>query len=314
MNVRTEVAVTESPFPGRIALPYTLTSGQAAGAFLAELANRRIIGSRVGGGRVMVPAQDFCAETGQPADQLVVVGSTGSITAFTETSAGVLAMIRLDGADTDMIHRVLDTDVGSLQVGMRVEAVWADDPKGEMLDLKGFRPNGQDPESGSDFVAHPLANPAEPIAELPYEIDLRYEHAYGPYYGRMFDEIATNRRILGVQCPSCGSVLLPPREFCDACFQRTGQWVDVADTGVLQAFSVIHLEFVGQVRKPPYIYAEIVLDGSATRLIHTIEGISPEEAREKLKPGMRVRAVWKEGTEPTGSLDDISHFEVIEQL
>jgi hypothetical protein len=34
-------------------------------------------------------------------------------------------------------------------------------------------------------------------------------------------------------------------------------------------------------------------------------------AKELVKPGTRVRAVWRE--QRTGSLDDISHFELIDE-
>ena len=84
-----------------------------------------------------------------------------------------------------------------------------------------------------------------------------------------------------------------------------------SDTGRLQAFSVIHLEFVGQTRKPPYVYAEIVLDGSATRLIHTVAGIDVAKAAEQLTIGMPVRAVWKDVADCRGTLDDIDYFEPI---
>jgi uncharacterized OB-fold protein len=71
------------------------------------------------------------------------------------------------------------------------------------------------------------------------------------------------------------------------------------------------MEFIGQTRAPPYAYAEIVLDGASTRLIHMIEIDSIESAKEKIKPGTRVRAIWTKG-ERTGSLRDIDCFEVIE--
>ena len=45
-------------FHSRIDLPYTLTPGRAAGTFLAEVKNQRIIGSRFASGRVVAPAQD----------------------------------------------------------------------------------------------------------------------------------------------------------------------------------------------------------------------------------------------------------------
>jgi hypothetical protein len=52
------------------------------------------------------------------------------------------------------------------------------------------------------------------------------------------------------------------------------------------------------------------LDGSATRLIHNIAGFDMSRAKDLVKPGTRVRAVWRETR--TGSLDDISHFELID--
>lgn len=299
---------TESPaFPGSIALPYTLTAGGAAATFVAELANRRIVGSRCTCGRVIVPAQDFCARCGGEPSELVEMPGTGTLSAFTETHEGLIGLVRVDGADTDMAHRILEAAYEELEVGQRVEARWAPEAVGSMNDLAGFAPS----EVAAVGEPGPFTPRAEPISVHDYEIDLRYQHAYGPYYGRLFDELSTSRRILGVRCPACESVLVPPREVCEACFVRTGGWVDVADTGVLQAFSVIHLAFVGQRREPPYIYAEIILDGAATRLIHTIGGVAADEAPERLGPGTRVRAVWKDG-EPTGTLEDIEHFEVIE--
>jgi uncharacterized OB-fold protein len=312
----TQPLVSRSPetpaFPGAITLPYTLTAGRAAGTFLAELANRRIIGSRCPDcSKVMVPAQDFCATCGAEAGELVKLPETGELVGFTETAAGVLGLVRFDGADTPMVHRVLDASLASLSLGERVAVQWAPEAVGSILDIAGFVEASGDGSAGA--TAQPFASEAEPLAERPYELELHYRHAYGPYYGRLFDELGTSRRILGVKCPSCESVLVPPREYCDACFVRTAEWVDVAHTGVIQAFSIIHLEFVGQTREPPYIYAEIVLDGAATRLIHSIGGIDVEDARRTLEPGMRVRAVWKDDEEPTGTLEDIRHFELIRE-
>ena len=147
---------------------------------------------------------------------------------------------------------------------------------------------------------------------MPTSLKLEYRHARGPYYGRLFDEMQTGGRILGVRCPSCQSTLLPPREMCDICFVKTGTWSEVADTGVLQAFSIIHLKFVGQTREPPYVYAEIMLDGAATKIIHILDGVDIDTAPKLLRPGMRVKAVWKK--ELKGSLNDIDHFKLIEPV
>lgn len=306
-SVSTNQAITE--MDTTIAMPYTLTTGAAAGQFLAELANRRIVGSRCPEcGRVMVPAQDFCGRcAGAAGSELVVVPAVGNITAVTRTTEATLVFVRLDGADGDLLHRLVSDDP-SLGIGDRVEAVWAQERSGGVLDISGFRAAGDGQPGGLE----PLSQPADAIPERPYSIELRYRHAYGPFYGRLFDELGEHQRLVGARCPKCSSVLLPPREWCDICHVRTTAWADVADTGVLKAFSVIRLEFVGQLRPPPYIYAEIVLDGASTKLIHMLGGVDPDEAPRTLKPGARVKAVWKDPEDASGTLEDILHFELIE--
>jgi uncharacterized OB-fold protein len=299
---------TEHPtFHGRIALPYTLTTGRAASVFLAELANHKLVGSRCPSCEgVFVPAQDFCAACGTSLDEFVEVPPVGELAGFTETVNGLIGLIRLDGSANDFAHKLLDAELERLEIGQRVAVRWAEQPEGSILDIAGF----EAAEGAAEAEVKPLAGEAEPVLERKYQLQLDYQHSYGAYYGMLFDGLATSRRIQGVRCPSCERVLVPPREYCDVCYVRTGEWVDVADTGVIKAFSIIHLEFVGQTREPPYVYAEIVLDGSSTRLIHAIGGIDVEEAKERLQIGTPVRAVWKD-REPVGSLEDIEYFEPV---
>ncbi|MBA3743576.1 Zn-ribbon domain-containing OB-fold protein [Sporichthya sp.] len=295
-----------------LTMPYTLTTGPAAGTFLAELANNRIVGTRiVSTGRVIVPPEDYPGGMSDVETEFVEVPQTGAVTTFTRTVNGVVALIRLDGADTDLLHRVVG-DTAGLAAGDRVAASWhtgsVDELASPFLQLAGFAATAD----GTTGEVTPLSGPAEAIAELPYSMKLDYEHSYGPYYGRMFDELASARRIVGSKCPKCLNVLVPARGNCDACFVPTGQLMDVADTGTILGFSVIHLEFLGQKRKPPYVYAEINLDGTATRLIHNVGGFDITKAEELLDIGSRVRAVWKDVSPGSGTLDDIEYFEPID--
>ena len=294
-----------APLHSTISLPYRLTPGKATGSFLAELAGKRIVATRCNTcDRVEVPAQDVC-QCGSDELELVVVATQGRLTSFTRTPGFTLGLIRLDGTHGDLLHRLLgDVD---WKVDQRVAAVWAETPQGNVMDLAGFGP--ADVRTSAGVLPTPLLEPRAPIDSMPTTLTLHYQHARGPYFGRLFDEMQTSGRILGIRCTSCQSVLLPPRELCDICFVKTGTWVDVADSGVLQAFSIIHLKFVGQTREPPYVYAEIMLDGAATKIIHVLDGVDVETAPKWLKPGVRVKAVWK--TELKGSLSDISHFELI---
>jgi uncharacterized protein len=293
----------DNGFVAKLAIEYSLSTGVTTGRCLAELARRRIIGSRCGGcGRVLVPAEEWCPRCGGEAAELLEMPTTGVLTAFTARGDEILALVRLDGADTAMLHRVCDAEHADLTLRQRVEAVWADDPEPSILAMAGFRPTTAEPTEPTPFVPEQDA-----LDVVPYRIDLDYVHAYGNYYGRLFDELEATRRIVGVRCPSCESVLVPPRPVCEVCYVPTAQFEDVADTGVLRAFSVIHLAFEGQVREPPYVYAEITLDGAATRLIHVLGEIDVASAHETLRPGMRVRAVWSE-TSRTGTLADIDYF------
>jgi uncharacterized OB-fold protein len=291
----------------QIKMPYTLTPGQATGVFLAELAGRRLIGSKHGD-EVIVPAQDFSGSTGEPAESFVEVAPVGELVGFTTSARGTLGFVLIDGSTVPFVHRIVGFADGDLAVGERVEAIWADEPTGGILDLAGFGPVG-----GESTSFAPRAAPddlAAPLEQIDYTITLDYKHAYGPYYGTLFDGVKSGRRLRGSKCSNCARVLLPPRAQCDVCFRPTNEWADVASTGTVQASSVVHIEFIGQRRKPPYVYAEIILDGASTRLIHTIGDVDPEEAKTRTAPGARVRAVWSD--RHTGGLADIDYFEVID--
>jgi hypothetical protein len=287
-------------------MPYTLTPGRATGIFLAALAQQQILGSRCTAcSTVRVPAQDVCPDCGGESPEIVRVPETGVLEAWTQTDQGVIALVRLDGTDISLLHRLVSAD--GAEMGGRVSAVWNDQRTGAIVDIRGF---AVAPNSAAGAVSAIDLATIEPIELMNYTMQLDYQHAYGHYYGTLFDGVKNDRRIRGVRCPSCRNVLVPPRPYCDACFVPTADWMDVPDTGVVQACSVVHIEFMGQRVPPPYVYAEIVLDGTATRLIHTVGGLSAESAREGgVRPGSRVQAVWSDRT--TGSLSDIEYFRVL---
>ncbi|MES2172648.1 MAG: OB-fold domain-containing protein [Pseudomonadota bacterium] len=293
-------------FHSEINLPYTLTPGRAAGTFLAEVKNRRIVASRFASGQIVAPAQDFSSTNGEEPEAFVEAPHCGVLTAFTRVDGQVIGFIRLDGCDNDFPHRIL-AELDDIAIGQRVEAEWDDSVEQSVLAIKGFRIA---PDAAIGTVK-PLETMEEPLGVIPYAMKLDYEHAYGPYYGRMFDEIRENGRFMGVRSPGSDVALLPPREIDDVIHSRTGTWKACADTGTIRGCSIINMEVYGQTRKVPYVYAEIVLDGASTRMIHVIEIDSLEEAKEKIKPGTRVRAVWTQG-ERQGRVSDIERFEVIE--
>ena len=298
-------AIDMPPLHAELNMPYTLTPGRAAGTFLAEIGTKRIVGSRFASGTVIAPAQDFAPNDGESDYEFVEVPATGTVTGFTTVDGTTIGLIQLDGCDNAFPHHL----VGDAEptIGMRVEAVWADEVDTSILAIKGF---SAAPDAAVGEVK-PFGDTAAPIEVVKYKLDLVYKHAYGPYYGRMFDEIREHGRIMGVRTSDTDNALLPPRETDDITHRRTGTWKACLDTGTIRACSIINLEFLGQTRPPPYVYAEIVLDGASTKMIHMIDIDDVESAKERIKPGTRVRAVWREG-QREGSLRDIERFEVID--
>ena len=93
-------------FHSQISMPYTLTPGRAAGTFLAEMPNKRIVGSRFPDGSVVAPAQDFSSKDGEEPEELVQVPETGVLQAFTRVDGNVIGLVQLDGCANDFAHRI----------------------------------------------------------------------------------------------------------------------------------------------------------------------------------------------------------------
>ncbi|MES2493392.1 MAG: OB-fold domain-containing protein [Pseudomonadota bacterium] len=292
-------------FHSQMKLPYTLTPGRGAGTFLAEMPNRRIVGSKFANGKIIAPAQDFSPVNGEEPVAMIEAPHTGVLTAFTRVDGAVIGLIRLDGCDNDFAHKIL-ADMDSLEVGQRVAAQWDDTAGTSIMSIAGFVPGADIPVG----AVKDLSDPAEALGVINYSMTLDYQHSYGPYYGRMFDEIREHGRVMGVRLPAADSALLPPREIDDISHKRTGTWKACANTGTIRACSIINMEVYGQTRPVPYVYAEVVLDGASTRMIHIIEIDDLETAKRTIKPGTRVQAVWTSG-ERKGSVADIERFEVI---
>lgn len=131
---------------------YTRSTGPVVGKFLTALRERRIVGIRASDGRVIVPPMEYDPDTAQELSEFVEVGQLGEILSWCWVSQPraahpldkpfAWAMIRLDGADVPMIHCVAAADESRLSTGARVRAVWADEPRGFITDIRYFEPEG----------------------------------------------------------------------------------------------------------------------------------------------------------------------------
>jgi hypothetical protein len=130
--------------------PYKHSTGATIGRFLAGLQQQqKIWGQRVAGQGVVVPPLGYSEVDASAGGEWVEVQPTGTVTAVAGVErplAGLhpseapfaFVLVKLDGADTALAHVVTDGHE-RVQVGSRVEAVWAAERAGTIRDIARFR-------------------------------------------------------------------------------------------------------------------------------------------------------------------------------
>lgn len=155
--------------------------------------------------------------------------------------------------------------------------------------------------------------------EEPFSIswltDLPYRYSMGPIALKFFEELKETGKFLGIKCKKCGKVYFPPRAICADCMveMTLDDMFDIGHEGTLDGFTVVNYPFVdpntGETRPFPYGYGAIKLLGADTWMLHFVDETDPD----KVKPGMRVKAVIKPKGERKGNLEDIPYFRAVEE-
>ena len=137
---------------GRLAMPYRYFAGPVATRFFAEIRDhQRIMGLKCCGcGTVYIPVESICGRCFKKAEEWVEVGKQGVLQSYAVTHYQLpvhptpmpvmYGLIRLDGADTDLLHLLGEVEPQTLRIGMRVEALFREKRVGNILDIQYFRP------------------------------------------------------------------------------------------------------------------------------------------------------------------------------
>jgi len=129
--------------------PYKRSVGPVIGRFLTGLMEGRIEGIKSASGKVMVPPAEYDPATGAPLSEFVEVADAGVVTTWAWVAEPrehnpvqepfAWALIRLDGADTALLHAVRAPG-GGMRTGMRVKARWRPERTGLITDIECFEP------------------------------------------------------------------------------------------------------------------------------------------------------------------------------
>jgi len=158
----------------------------------------------------------------------------------------------------------------------------------------------------SKMTLEKLNDPRE-IRHWPGHMETDYIYTLGITGERFFKEIKKNGRIMGAKCKQCDIVYVPPRMYCQRCFEKLQEWVNVGNRGTVHTYTVAYIDLNGAKLKEPTIYAMIKIDGTDGGLVHKLGEIDPE----KVKIGMKVEALFKPKEKREGSINDIRYFKPV---
>ena len=297
----TQPATAPLRAPLDIEFDYTRSLGPVLSQFMAALAERRILGARGADGRVHAPPFEYDPVTAEPPGDLLPVGPEGTVLSWSWMPEPLAdqplavpfawALIRLDGADTALLHAVDAGSAAAMRTGLRVRPRWAAARTGSIRDIACFEPS----DGAADVPADPGTADVTPGMTIT-PVRLHYMHTASPgesFYLRGLAE----RRLLGQRCGVCGQVYVPPRGTCPADGVPTREEVELSESGTVTTFCIVNVGYPGQKVTPPYVAAQILLDGADIAFGHLVLGCDASEVRM----GMRVKAVWGD--------EGVSHFE-----
>ncbi|WP_369269128.1 Zn-ribbon domain-containing OB-fold protein [Streptomyces sp. R11] len=303
-----------------VEFPFTRSLGPVQSAFLTGLRERVVLGVRTSDGRTLVPPVEYDPVTAEEIRDLVEVAPTGTVTTWAWNHAPrrdqpldtpfAWALVRLDGADTALLHALDAPGPDAVHTGMRVRVRWAGERTGAITDIACFEPYDDAPEDhGPDdgSSAQPVRHTGrfeDPITGIVAAARLDYTYSPGRAQTAYINALA-ERRNVGERCPSCRKVYVPPRGACPTCGVATLEQVEVGPSGTVTTFCIVNIKAKNLDIEVPYVYAHIALDGADLALHARIGGIPYDQVRM----GLRVGPVWTQGSRfpdhyrPTGEPD-----------
>ncbi|GAA0320417.1 OB-fold nucleic acid binding domain-containing protein [Streptomyces polychromogenes] len=295
-----------------VEFPFTRSLGPVQSAFLTGLREGVVLGVRTSGGAVMVPPVEYDPITADELRELVEVAPTGTVTTWAwngeprpqQPLAAPFAwvLVRLDGADTALLHALDAPGPDAVRTGMRVRVRWAAERTGAITDIACFEPAEEGEPRGGALPHDGVFD--EPVTGIVAEARLDYTYSPGRAQTAYINALS-ERRTVGERCPSCHKVYVPPRGACPTCGVATTDRVEVGPAGTVTTFCIVNIKARNLDIEVPYVYAHIALDGAGLALHGRIGGIPYDQVRM----GLRVEPVWTEGGRypdhyrPTGEPD-----------
>jgi len=135
-----------------IRVPYQWWAGETATRFLTAIRDeQKIMGTECSTcKRVFLPPRSTCPSCYTRNEKWLDLSTEGELVSFTvarkqfaalrKKAPIVFGLIKLDGADTALLHTLGEVDPSDVKIGMRVRAKFAAERTGGITDIEYFKP------------------------------------------------------------------------------------------------------------------------------------------------------------------------------
>ncbi len=127
---------------------------------------------------------------------------------------------------------------------------------------------------------------------------------------KFFRAIKEEGKFLATYCPKCDFFFLPPKIYCEFCFESLFEWHEVRNRGSLESYTVLFVGPNGESLAEPEIIGLVNMENTDTFLIHRLGEVSLED----LEIGMSVEAVFREKEKREGAITDILYFRPVAEI
>jgi hypothetical protein len=141
-------------YQSKINVPYSWWAGDTASKFYITLRDeKKIMGTKCGTcNKVFLPPRKVCPSCFTENREWVTLSDEGTVLSFTVARRRFAAipnnkkvpviwgLIKLDGADTAMLHYLDEIKPENVTIGMRVKAVFSEVLQGTIRDISHFKP------------------------------------------------------------------------------------------------------------------------------------------------------------------------------